>query len=151
MTRTRRALERTGNEVRWNGTIPPRDRRASKHLLANRGVEAVYVATPNDRHADVVEACARAGKHVLCEKPMATTLDDARRMVAACERAGVRYATAFDQRFHAAHRRLRDLVAGGALGVVAQARIHYACWLPADWSERQLAGRPSPSRRWGHG
>jgi len=103
-------------------------------LLADPGVEAVYVATPNNRHAEVVEACAGAGKHVLCEKPMATTLDDARRMVAACERAGVRYATAFDQRFHAAHRRLRALVADGELGTVTQARVHYACWLGADWA-----------------
>ena len=103
-------------------------------LLADPGVEAVYVATPNHRHAEVVGACAAAGKHVLCEKPMATTLGDARRMVDACGAAGVLYATAFDQRFHAAHRRLRDLVAGGALGVVSQARVHYACWLPADWA-----------------
>ena len=103
-------------------------------LLADPSVAAVYVATPNDRHAAIVEACARAGKHVLCEKPMATTSEDARRMVVACDQARVRYATAFDQRWHAAHRRLRDLVADGALGTVTQARIHYACWLPADWS-----------------
>jgi len=103
-------------------------------LLVDSGVEAVYVATPNHRHTEVVEACAAAGKHVLCEKPMAVTLGDARRMVAACEAAGVLFATAFDQRFHAAHRRLRGLVAEGALGVVSQARVHYACWLPADWS-----------------
>ena len=103
-------------------------------LLASPDVEAVYVATPNHAHASVVEASARAGKAVLCEKPMATTLEDARRMVQACEAAGVRLATAYDQRFHAAHRRLRDLVSSGALGTVAQARIHYACWLPPDWS-----------------
>ena len=113
---------------------PPARSPSLEAMLVDPGVEAVYVATPNDRHADVVEACALAGKHVLCEKPMATTLDDARRMVAASERAGIVYATAFDQRFHAAHRRLRDLVADGSLGVVSQARIHYACWLPADWA-----------------
>ncbi|WP_435017226.1 Gfo/Idh/MocA family protein [Tundrisphaera sp. TA3] len=103
-------------------------------FLADPAVEAVYVATPNHAHAGIVAACAAAGKHVLCEKPMATTLADARRMVEACDRAGVVYATAYDQRFHAAHVRLRDLVADGTLGVVAQARIHYACWLPADWA-----------------
>ncbi len=103
-------------------------------LLDDPEVRAVYVATPNHLHAPIVAASARAGKHVLCEKPMATTLDDARGMVAACARAGVAYATAFDQRYHAAHRKLRALVADGSLGVVTQARIHYACWLPADWS-----------------
>ena len=98
------------------------------------GFEAVYIATPNDTHASIVIACARAGKHVLCEKPMATNQRDAARMVAACDEAGVTYATAFDQRFHASHRRLRSLVSEGALGVVTQARIHYACWLPGDWA-----------------
>ncbi len=113
---------------------PARVSASLSEMLADPGIDAVYVATPNDGHVDVVEACAAAGKHVLCEKPMATSLADARRMVSACDRAGVRYATAFDQRFHAAHRRLRLLVVEGVLGVVTQARIHYACWLPADWA-----------------
>jgi len=102
-------------------------------LLADPDVDAVYVATPNYHHASIVRACAAAGKHVLCEKPMATNLADARAMVLDCERAGVRYATAFDQRFQGAHRRLAALVADGSLGIVSQARIHYACWLPGDW------------------
>ncbi len=103
-------------------------------FLATPGLEAVYVATPNHLHRPLVERATRAGKHVLCEKPMATTLTDAEAMVAACEAAGVRYATAFDQRFHAAHRRLRELVATGRLGEITAVRIHYACWTPADWS-----------------
>ena len=103
-------------------------------FLATPGLEAVYVATPNHLHRPLVEAAARAGKHVLCEKPMATTLADAEAMVAACEAAGVRYATAFDQRFHAYHRRLRALVQEGRLGEVTAVRVHYACWTPADWS-----------------
>ena len=105
-------------------------------VLADKDVEAVYIATPNHLHAAMTEACAAAGKHVLCEKPMAITPQDALRMLAACQRAGVHYATAFDQRHHAAHRRLRTLVKEGALGTITQARIHYACWLPADWAPR---------------
>ena len=103
-------------------------------FLATPELEAVYVATPNHLHRPLVEAAARAGKHVLCEKPMATTLADAEAMVAACREAGVRYATAFDQRFQARHRRLRALVAEGRLGTVTAARVHYACWMPGDWS-----------------
>ena len=103
-------------------------------FLATPGLEAVYVATPNHLHRPIVEAAARAGKHVLCEKPMATTLADAEAMVAACQAAGVQYATAFDQRFHAYHRRLRELVQSGRLGEITAARVHYACWTPADWS-----------------
>ena len=103
-------------------------------FLATPGLEAVYVATPNHLHRPLVEAAARAGKHVLCEKPMATTLADAEAMVAACRAAGVRYATAFDQRFHARHRRLRELVQAGRLGDITVARVHYACWTPGNWS-----------------
>lgn len=107
-----------------------------EELLTHPEVEAVYVATPNHLHASVTEACAAAGKHVLCEKPMAIRPEDGARMVEACRRAGVQYATAFDQRHHAAHRKLRTLVREGVLGTVTQARIHYACWLPRDWAPR---------------
>lgn len=102
-------------------------------FLATPGLGAVYVAAPNHAHRALVEAAAAAGLPVLCEKPMATTLPDAQAMVAACERAGVLYATAFDQRFHAAHRTLAALIADGRLGTVTAIRIVYACWLPADW------------------
>jgi 1,5-anhydro-D-fructose reductase (1,5-anhydro-D-mannitol-forming) len=103
-------------------------------MLAQREVEAVYVAAPNHLHRPLVEAAAAAGKHVLCEKPMANSLADAEAMAAACRAAGVRYATAFDQRFHPAHRRLRELVAEGAIGTVAAVRLVYCCWVGADWS-----------------
>lgn len=95
--------------------------------------EAVYVATPNHLHHPTVLACAAAGRDVLCEKPMATSLADAQEMVAVCQSAGVRYATAHNQRHHPAHRALRVLVADGAIGAVTQARVHYACTAPAWW------------------
>ena len=103
-------------------------------LAARPEVEAVYVATPNHVHAEGVLACAAAGKAVLCEKPIAHTTEDARRIVAACHEAGVVYATAFDQRWHPAHVAMRRLIGEGAVGTVTQCRIHYACWLPPDWS-----------------
>ncbi|MGB3635502.1 MAG: Gfo/Idh/MocA family oxidoreductase, partial [Rubrobacteraceae bacterium] len=65
--------------------------------------------------------------------PMAATVPEAEAMVAACEASGVVYGTAFDQRFHAAHRRIRSINASGTLGTVCSVRIHYACWLPPDW------------------
>ena len=103
-------------------------------FLATPGLAAAYVAAPNHAHRALVEAAARAGLAVLCEKPMATTFADADAMVAACARAGVRYATAFDQRFHAAHQAMARLIAEGRLGTVTAVRIVYACWLPADWA-----------------
>ena len=99
-----------------------------------RDIDAVYVAAPNDAHRALVEAAAAAGVPVLCEKPMATNLADAQAMVAACARAGVLYATAFDQRFHPAHQHLATLVADGALGTVTALRIVYCCWVGADFA-----------------
>ena len=97
------------------------------------GLQAVYVATPNAHHARIVQDLAAAGLPVLCEKPLARTADEAAGMVAAAEAAGTLLATAFDQRFHPAHVRLRELIQAGQLGRVTCVRIHYACWTPADW------------------
>lgn len=97
------------------------------------GLDAVYIATPNHLHRPLTEAAARAGKHVLCEKPMATSVADAEAMVRACREAHVQYGTAFDQRFQARHRKLKELAASGALGTITAARVHYACWTPRDW------------------
>lgn len=135
------ALETTGR------ILPQAARRTDlDDFLSTPGLDAVYVATPHHTHAALVEAAASAGKHVLCEKPMANTVEDAERMVASCKAAGIVYATAFDQRYHAAHRRLRKLIADGALGTVTMARIHYACWLPPDW-EPETADAPHDNWR----
>lgn len=97
-------------------------------------VDAVYVATPNHTHAPVVARLANLKKHILCEKPMATSLADARALIAAVEKNHIHYATALDQRHHPAHIALRDLIQNGQIGTVTQLRIHYACWLPLTWS-----------------
>ncbi|WP_344604160.1 Gfo/Idh/MocA family oxidoreductase, partial [Streptomyces glaucus] len=107
--------------------------------LAARRADAVYVATPNHAHRPAAAAAAAAGAAVLCEKPLAADLAEAERLVAACRRAGVLAATAYDQRFHPAHRAVRETVAAGALGTVTAVRITYGCWLPPAWSPD---GRP---------
>jgi len=109
--------------------------RSLDRFLATPGLQAVYVATPNHLHRPVVEAAAAAGKAVLCEKPMALDADDAEAMVQACDRHGVFYATAFDQRFHPAHRRAAELVRAEAVGRVTAIRIVYACWVGSSWSD----------------
>ena len=103
-------------------------------FLAAPGLEAVYIATPNNSHRFLTEQAASAGKHVLCEKPMATNIADAAAMIEICERRRVVYATAFDQRFQARHLKIKELIAAGKLGQITAARIHYACWLPDDWT-----------------
>ncbi len=102
-------------------------------FLAAENLDAVYIATPNDSHRFLTEQCAAAGKHVLCEKPMATSYADAAAMTAAGEKFAVQYATAFDQRFHASHLKLKELIEADVFGTITAVKIHYACWLPADW------------------
>lgn len=109
-------------------------------FIADPEIEAVYVATPNHLHRDAVEALARAGLPVLCEKPMAASLADAEAMLDAVEAGAIFYGTAFDQRHHPAHRTIRARIAAGDLGTVTAVRIVYACWLGRDWS---AAGQPN--------
>lgn len=76
-------------------------------LLADPDVDAVYISTTNELHKAQTLACAAAGKHVLCEKPLALTLADAREMVAACAKAGVVMGTNHHLRNAATHRKIR--------------------------------------------
>ena len=105
-------------------------------LIAHRPrLGAAYVATPNHLHAEQAVALLEAGIPVLCEKPMAPTATEAAEIVAAAHRTRTAYVTAYDQRHHPAHERMRELVAGGTLGRLAQIRLDYACWVGADWSD----------------
>lgn len=88
-------------------------------LLARNDVEAVIVTVPNDRHAELVIAAARAGKHVCVDKPIATTIADARAMIAACAQAGVKLAIGASARFLRGQRMCKKLVDEGVLGNLA--------------------------------
>jgi len=100
-------------------------------ILADPHVDVVYISTTNELHYSQTLAAARAGKHVLCEKPLALTLDDARTMVAACQSAGVVMGTNHHLRNAATHRSLRRLIAEGAIGKPLAARVFHAVALPA--------------------
>jgi 1,5-anhydro-D-fructose reductase (1,5-anhydro-D-mannitol-forming) len=93
-------------------------------------VDAVYVATTNDLHHGQVLAAAKAGKHVLCEKPLALTLKEAREMVAACKSAGVVMATNHHLRNAATHRAMRAAIKDGRVGRPLFARVCHAVYLP---------------------
>jgi predicted dehydrogenase len=96
-------------------------------VLARDDVAVVVLATPSGMHAAQAVAAAAAAKHVVCEKPMATTLADADRMIAACRAAGVALAVIFQGRYHRDARRLRRVVAAGLLGrpILANAFVHW--------------------------
>jgi predicted dehydrogenase len=85
-------------------------------LLADPNVDVIYIPLPNHLHAEWTIAAARAGKHVLCEKPLALTVADAQRMVDACADAGVRLMEAFMYRHHPSWVAAMEVVAAGRLG-----------------------------------
>jgi 1,5-anhydro-D-fructose reductase (1,5-anhydro-D-mannitol-forming) len=101
-------------------------------LLADPAVNVVYVSTTNELHLPQVLAAARAGKHVLCEKPLALSVEDAVAMVRACNEAGVVMATNHHLRNAATHRKIRELIQGGAIGRPLFARVFHAVYLPPN-------------------
>lgn len=95
-------------------------------LLRDSRVDAVFVASPNSLHAPQSIQSANAGKHVLSEKPMAITVEDAVAMVRACRRKGVKLGIGFELRFHPAHLFARELVFQGAIGRIRLAQGQWA-------------------------
>jgi len=84
--------------------------------LANPEISAVYIATPPGEHEEFTVRAAEAGKHVLCEKPLAATVAQSARMVEACRRQGVLLMTAYRKYFEPAALYLKSLVSNGSLG-----------------------------------
>jgi predicted dehydrogenase len=85
-------------------------------LLADPSVEAVYIPLPNHLHAAWTLRAAEAGKHVLCEKPLALDAAEAAGMIEGCRQAGVALMEAFMYRLHPMWKRVHDLVTGGSIG-----------------------------------
>ena len=94
-------------------------------LLDDPEVQAVYVPLPNSLHREWVERAAAAGKHVLCEKPLAPTPADAEAMAAACAAAGVTLLEAYMTPFHPRAMAIETLVASGRLGALRFARAAF--------------------------
>jgi len=85
-------------------------------LLADPGVDAVYIPLPNHMHAEWTIAAARAGKHILCEKPLTLSAADAERVVEVCATEGVRLMEAFMYRLHPSWVAVREIVTSGRIG-----------------------------------
>jgi predicted dehydrogenase len=96
-----------------------------QELIEDPDVEIVDVCTPDDRHAAPSVAAAEAGKHVICEKPLAMTVEDAKRMLEAVRKAGVKHLLCHNYRFMPAVRLARKLIEDGELGTVYQFRGVY--------------------------
>jgi 1,5-anhydro-D-fructose reductase (1,5-anhydro-D-mannitol-forming) len=122
------SAERAASFAREHGIAAAYDN--VRALLVDPAVHAVYISTTNELHRDQVFAAAAAGKHVLCEKPLALTLADALAMLETCRSAGVVMATNHHLRNAATHRRMHELVQSGAIGRPLFARVFHAVYLP---------------------
>jgi predicted dehydrogenase len=101
-------------------------RPSADDIIRDPRIDAVIVTTETNRHAEFVERAAAAGKHILCQKPMATTVADCDRIIAAVEKHGVKFSMAFQMRHDPVNVKIRELVKEGAVGPVAVVRRRHA-------------------------
>ena len=94
-------------------------------LLGDSRVDAAFISSPNSFHARHGIAAAKAGKHLMVEKPMTTTLEDALDLVRACEENGVKLGVGFELRHHPGHILVREQISGGALGKINLANAQW--------------------------
>lgn len=118
-----------------------------KDVISDPAVRIVSVALPNFLHVEAVEAALAAGKHVLCEKPLALSASQARRLYEKGKSANVRAATVFNYRRIPAVTEIRNLIVGGELGEIVNILVQFQCeyaadpHLPHSWRyERDRAG-----------
>lgn len=111
-----------------------------EEALALKGVDAVSVCTPNAFHAPITIAALEAGKHVLCEKPMATSDEEARAMIAAAQKAGRVLMIGHNQRLAPLHVKARQLIAEGGIGKILSFRTSFSHPGPESWSIEGATG-----------
>lgn len=112
-------------------------------LLADKSVELITVAIPNDVHEEVVIAALNAGKNVICEKPVTLSLESLERMIAAAEKNGVRFSTHQNRRWDVDYLAMKQIYDSGEIGKVinVESRIHGSRGIPSDWrGEREHGG-----------
>ena len=133
------APERSAQFAQMHGL--PRSDRSLDEMLGDRDIDALWICSPNHLHAKQVVQCAAAGKHVLAEKPLATTRADAEAAGRAAEQAGITLRVGCQHRFRPAHRHLRDLIASGFVGRLGYFRIH-RFWRYPYFPDMDPAGPP---------
>jgi predicted dehydrogenase len=111
-------------------------------IAKNPTIDAVYVALPNSMHADYTIRAAKAGKHVLCEKPMATSVEESRAMIQASESAGRKLMIAYRCQYEPAHLRAVQLIREGKLGAIQSIESAFGFAIaPNEWRlDKKLSG-----------
>ena len=121
----------------------PRSYDSVADLLADREIDAVYIATPVFAHTEQVMAAAAAGKHILVEKPLAMNTRQGREMVEACKKAGIYATEGYMMKFHSLHQRAKEIIDSGTLGKVVLMRAQLSCWypeIPGAWRQDPKLG-----------
>jgi len=114
-----------------------------EQVTTDADVQAVYIATPAHLHLEQIRACAEAGKHVLCEKPLTLTTAEAREAVAVCKANRVLLQEGYMMKFHGAHQAIRRLIEQGRLGKIVYIRAQLSCWyppIPGAWRQDPAKG-----------
>ncbi|MET3939840.1 xylose dehydrogenase (NAD/NADP) [Paenibacillus sp. PvP094] len=114
-------------------------------LLEDDSIDAVYIPLPNHLHREWTIRAAEAGKHILCEKPLALTEQEAREMAQACDDAGVLLAEAFMYRHHPRYDQIRDVIASGEIGEIRGIHSTFS------FNNSGSAGNVRFKREWGGG
>jgi len=113
----------------------------SAEALLAEGLDGVIICSANRQHRGLTELAAQHTRHILCEKPIATTLADAEAMIAACAQTGTKLQIAFPVRFAPPVQRLRALLQSGALGRIYSLKTTNHGTMPGGWFiDRELAG-----------
>jgi D-xylose 1-dehydrogenase (NADP+, D-xylono-1,5-lactone-forming) len=107
----------------------PKAYHSFEELLGDPSIHAVYIPLPNHLHAEWVKKAAEMGKHVLCEKPAALTVEDTKEMIKVCEKNGVLFMETFMYQYHPQNKRVRDIIATGEIGDVKLVRSHCSFYL----------------------
>jgi len=111
--------------------------------LLDSGIDAVYVASPADKHLEQVISCARAKKHVLCEKPLGMTVAEAEEMIRICGDEGITLGVGLMMRFVEQHKAALELIRSGKLGKPVYGRAQLSCWypsIPGAWRQDPVTG-----------
>lgn len=99
-------------------------------LLAIEEIDAVYIASPVFCHKEQVEAAAKAGKHILLEKPIGLDIAEAEEIIKICEKANIKLGVGFMMRYAAYHEKMKEIIAEGRIGKLVSARAEFTCWYP---------------------
>ena len=99
-------------------------------ILAQDEIEAVYIASPVFFHKEQAIKAAKAKKHILLEKPMALSVEDAIEIKKACDENGVKLSIGFLMRFHGYHQKIKEIISEGKIGEIVSMRGQFTCWYP---------------------